>query len=128
MQHFLSLDINQSEKETAKERERERGTVCGDTCRTAYVANVDTEGCTAKGRQTHLDLVYEVGLIQQINAHGHNPRGSTQAIHVAVAGLILCVSSLKFLCLVLRMRRVGPQSCQHFCWPERETEKEADTN
>lgn len=71
--------------------------MCGDTCRTAYVANVDTEGCTAKGRQTHLDLVYEVGLIQQINAHGHNPRGSTQAIHVAVAGLILCVSSLKFM-------------------------------
>lgn len=60
------------------------------------MANVDTEGCTTAGRQTHLDLVYEVGLIQQINAHGHNPRGSTQAIHVA-AGLILCCSSLKFM-------------------------------
>lgn len=122
MQHFLSIDINQRGKEIARERER-------DTCRTAYVANVDTEGCTGAGRQTHLDLVYEVGLIQQINAHGHNPRGSTQAIHVA-AGLILCCSSLKFMPRIAYAPRWATElSAFSLASARAEREKqEADTN
>lgn len=79
----------------------------------AYVANVDTKGYHE--RLTYLDLVYEVGLIQQINAHGHYPRGSTQAVHIAAVTLLLSSYLLPLWSLSeLRMRRVVSRNRQHF--------------